>query len=239
MAIQSEGISVEEVLSDLADLGNEKFKDGLKRFGIKSKNALGIKLPVLRDYAKHVGTNHELALSLWETEVHEARLLAVFIADKNKVSEELMEHWVIAFNSWDICDQACALFDRTPYAFNKATEWAKREEEFVKRAGFVLMAELAVHDKKAADEKFSTFFKFIIEEADDDRNFVKKAINWALRQIGKRNSNLNTEAIAAAKIIRNRNSKSARWIAADALRELTSEHTKRRLLEKRSLKRII
>ena len=145
-----------------------------------------------------------------------------------------METWVKDFDSWDVCDQVCSnLFDKTPFAYRKAIEWSKREEEFVKRAGFVLMATLSVHDKKADNKKFEQFFPIIKRESNDNRNFVKKAVNWALRQIGKRNLSLNKKAIKTAKEIQKMDSKSARWIASDALRELTSEKIQKRLKSKK------
>jgi 3-methyladenine DNA glycosylase AlkD len=215
--------TTEQVLADLRALGNPGFKAGLSRFGINPATALGIKLPDLRHYAKAYRKNHPLALELWETQVHEARLMAVFIADPKQVTEALLEKWVQDFDSWDICDQACGgLFDKTPFAWQKAREWATREAEFEKRAAFALMAYLAIHDKKARDEQFLSFFPLIKGGADDERNFVKKAVNWALRQIGKRNLGLHQSVMALAREIQVQGGKSARWIAADALRELQS-----------------
>ncbi|MFM7023282.1 MAG: DNA alkylation repair protein [Flavobacteriales bacterium] len=225
-------ITAKEIVKDLKEIADPVFHAGLSRFGINSEAALGIKIPVLRDYAKHLKKNHELALQLWDSKVHEARLLAIFIADHKQVTEELMEKWVKDFSSWDICDQACGLFDKTPFAFQKAVEWSKRKNEFEKRAGFAMMATLAVHDKKSNDKKFISFFPLLEKEAHDERNFVKKAINWALRQIGKRNLNLNNEAIACGERIKLQQSKSAKWIAADALRELNSEAVMGRLRAK-------
>ncbi|MGH2575870.1 MAG: DNA alkylation repair protein [Ignavibacteria bacterium] len=163
------------------------------RFGINTEKAYGISMPNIRKVARKYRHNHELALSLWETGIHEARIAAALMDDPKKVTQTQMEKWVKDFNSWDLCDQCCGnLFDRTPYAHKKAVEWCKKEKEFVKRAGFALMAWLAVHDKKADNKKLSSFFPLIEKGSDDDRNFVKKAVNWALRQIGKRNSVLNS-----------------------------------------------
>ena len=162
--------------------------------------------------------------------LHEARILAAFIGDPSLVTEDLMEAWVLDFDSWDVCDQVCGnLFDRTPAAYRKALEWSEQEQEYVKRAGFVLMATLAIHDKSAEDAKFWPFLTAIHREANDDRNFVKKAVNWALRQIGKRNRALNQAAIRVGKEIITINSKAARWIAGDALRELTRDRVQKRL----------
>ena len=224
----------DQVLADLKALGNADFQAGLGRFGINSATALGIRLPVLRHYARSHRNNHQLALDLWETRVHEARLMAVFIADAKQVTADLMEQWVVTFDSWDICDQACgALFVKTPFAWDKAREWAGRKPEFEKRAGFSLMAYLAVHDKKAAGESFLSFFPLLEAGAEDDRNFVKKAVNWALRQIGKRNLVLHQAVMALARDIQGQGSKSARWIAADAIRELQSQQVLARLQQKK------
>lgn len=202
----------------------------MARFGINMQNTLGVSVPVLRKIARQVGRDHVLAGQLWSSGIHEARMLACFIDEPNLVSEEQMERWVGDFDSWDVCDQCCGnLFDRTQFAHGKALEWALREEEFVKRAGFVLMATLAVHDKKASSRDFQKFLPLIKEASTDDRNFVKKAVNWALRQIGKRDRELNRLAIIAAEEIRKVDSKSARWIAADALRELTGGEAQKRL----------
>jgi 3-methyladenine DNA glycosylase AlkD len=162
--------------------------------------------------------------------VHEARSLAALIDDPRQVTEEQMERWVADFDSWDVCDGCCGdLFDKTPFAHRKAVEWAGRDEEFVKRAGFALMAWLAVHDKKAPDEAFLAFLPVIARESGDGRNFVKKAVNWALRGIGKRNAALNAMAIQTAQEIQSMGSRPGRWIASDALRELTSDKVRERL----------
>lgn len=202
----------------------------MARFGSNPKNAYGVPIPVLRQIAKETGKNHLLAQRLWSSGVHEARILASMIDSPENVTEEQMESWVEEFDTWDICDQCCSnLFDKTGFAVRKATEWSKRDEEFVKRAGFVLMATMAVHDKNAEDETFLKFLPIIKKGAVDERNFVKKAVNWALRQIGKRNQNLNGYAIKAARDIKNMDSKSAKWIASDAIRELTGENVRNRL----------
>ncbi len=222
--------SAKEILSKLKKLENKKNKEGMARYGINTENAYGISLPILRKIAKDLKTDHKLSIELWKTKNHEARMLACFIGDPKQVTESQMESWVKDFNSWDICDQCCSnLFDRTPYAYKKAAEWAKRKEEFVKRAGFVLMAALSVHDKKALDSKFTKFFPLIKKHSTDERNYVKKAVNWTLRQIGKRNLPLNKKAIQLVKEIKKIDSKSARWIASDALRELESPKVQQRL----------
>lgn len=223
-----------DLMKELKSQINHENREGMTRFGIKTDKALGIPLSILRPTAKRIGTNHNLSLKLWESEIHEARLLAAIIGDPERVTENQMESWVKQFDSWDICDQVCFnLFDRTPFAYGKALEWSKREEEFVKRAGFALMASLAVHDKKTDDKKFERFFPAIKRGSKDERNFVKKAVNWALRQIGKRNLSLNKKAIRLAKEIKKIDTKSARWIASDALRELESEKILERLKKKK------
>jgi len=208
-------------VEELRSLESQAGRDGQARFGIRPKRALGISIPVLRSMAKRVGKDHDLALRLWMTGIHEARLLATMIDDPGAVTEEQMEAWAADFDSWDVVDQCCGnLFDRTAFAWTKAREWSAREEEFVKRSGFSLMAYLAVHDKTASDQALATFFPPIEREAWDERNFVKKAVNWALRQIGKRNDTLNRLAMQCAMRIQLQGTRSARWIAADALREL-------------------
>jgi 3-methyladenine DNA glycosylase AlkD len=202
----------------------------MARYGINPENTLGVSIPSLRAMAKRIGTDHALALDLWASGIHEARVLAGLVDDPALVTAAQLERWAKDFDSWDVCDGVCSnLFDRTPYAWDKAVAWSARSREFVKRAGFVLMAALAVHDKTAPDERFKNFLPLIEREAVDERNFVKKAVNWALRQIGKRNRALNRDAIAAAKRIRKVDSRSARWIAADALRELESDAVRQRL----------
>jgi 3-methyladenine DNA glycosylase AlkD len=202
----------------------------MARFGICVPKALGVSAPNLRRFAKEVGTNHSLAERLWKTGIHDARILAALIDDPARVTASQMERWAKDFNSWAVCDAACCcLFDKTPDAWAKAVEWTGREPEYIKRAGFVLMAALAVHNKKAPDEQFEAFFPLIVAHATDERNFVKKAVNWALRQIGKRNRRLNRLAVRAAQEIRVMSSRAARWIASDALRELTSDAVQARL----------
>lgn len=202
----------------------------MARYGINPDNAYGVSIPTLRKLAKETGHHHALALQLWETGIHEARILASMVDDPREVTETQMDAWVEDFDSWDVCDQACAnLFDKTPNAYHKAVEWSERSDEFVKRAGFALMATLAVHDKAAGDEQFEGFLPLILKHAADERNFVRKAVNWALRQIGKRSLALNRKAIQAAEEIARIDSKAARWIAADALRELRSPKIQERL----------
>ena len=231
------------ILAELRSMGSERDRAGMARYGINVENAFGVSVLELRRIAKRLGTNHALALALWATGNHEARLLACFVDDPALVSDKQMEAWARDFDSWDICDQATtSLFDLTRHAWAKANEWAGRDEEWVKRAAFTLMAGLAVHDKAATDRAFRKLLSVIERGAFDERNFVKKAVNWALRNIGKRNRALNAAAIASAEKIRSVANKraggerggdprtrGARWVAADALRELTSEKAQARL----------
>ncbi len=217
-------MTLREIITQLKKNSNPKDREGMARFGINPKYALGVRVPVLRNLAKKIGKNHKLTQDLWKTKIHEARILASMIDDPKMVTEKQMEQWVKEFNSWDLCDQCCMnLFDKTPLGWKKAMEWPKRKEEFVRRAGFSMMACLAWHDKKAKDKDFLKFFPIIKKYSTDERNFVRKAVNWALRQIGKRNKNLNKEAIKLAKEIQKINSKTAKWIAYDAIKELTGK----------------
>ncbi len=217
----------EALLGRLRSMANPANVEGMARYGINPRDSLGVSMPAVRGIAKETGRNHELAAELWASGLHEARILASLVDDPRQVSQEQMEAWAAAFDSWDVCDQVCSnLFDKTPFAYSKAVEWSARPEEFVKRAGFVLMAALANHDKKASDEVFEAFYPILLREACDERNFVRKAVNWALRGIGKRSRRLNLSAIAAARQIGQIENKTARWIAADALKELTSEKTR-------------
>jgi len=220
----------EALLEQMKSLSDPEAVEGMARYGINPEKAYGISIPNLRRIAKETGKDHSLAQKLWSSGIHEARILASMIDDPQQATQEQMESWVRDFNSWDLCDQCCSnLFEKTDFAIKKAVEWSSREEEFVKRAGFVLMARLAVSDKKAEDSLFEGFFPLIKREAVDMRNFVKKAVNWALRQIGKRNPRLNAKAIEVAKGIQKIDSKSAKWIASDAIRELTSAAVQKRL----------
>lgn len=223
-----------ELILDLIKAnGNPENLEGMQRYGIRFDKAYGCNIPFLRKLAKQFKKDHYLAKELWATGIHEARIMAFLIDDPKEVTEVQMEKWVRNLNSWDICDGLCSnLFRKTEWAYDKAKEWSGKNEEFVKRAGFVMMAVLAVHDKKADNKTFLEFFDIIEKESIDERNFVKKAVNWALRQIGKRNEVLHKKAIVYAKRIEKQPSRSAKWIAKDALRELKSDTT-RRVLERR------
>ena len=222
-----------ECLAELRRLGSRKNVEGMARFGIRAKNVYGVSKPKMDELAKRVGKNHSLALQLWNSGIHEARILAGMVDEAKFVTATQMDHWVRDFDNWDTSDGTCChLFAHTRFAWQKAVQWSGKKGEFQKRGGFALMAYLAVHDKCAADHKFVKLLPIIRRSAYDDRNFVRKAINWALRQIGKRNLKLNGAAIREAERIRKIDSKAARWIAADALRELRSKAVQRRLRQK-------
>lgn len=223
-------MNVREIIEILKKNGREENRIGMARYGINVEKAFGCSIPLLREIAKQHKKDHDLATELWETGFHEARILASMIDDPKKASKDQMEKWVNDFNSWDLCDQCCSnLFEDIPLAWEKAVAWSERKEEFVKRAGFVLMARFGVSDKKAGDDKFLPFLKLVEKHACDERNMVKKAVNWALRQIGKRNKTLHPFAIKCCERIMKQDSKSAKWIASDALRELKSESIIKRL----------
>lgn len=227
-------MSIEPIIRKLEILGSPENVAGMARFGIRTKKAFGIPAPRLKQFAREVKKQavdrHVLALELWETGIYDARVIAFLIDDPKKVTKKQMDSWVKVFDNWATVDGTCSyLFCRTPFAYEKAVEWAGKKPEFIKRAGFAMMAFLAVHDKKADDAKLAAFLPIIEKHSDDERNFVKKAVNWALRQIGKRNLTLNKLAIEAAERIRLQNTKPARWIAADALRELNSDKIQERL----------
>jgi len=222
--------SIEEVLKRLRGEARPDQLEGMARYGMTVERRLGVSIPNLRKLAKEVGKNHNLALELWNTGIAEARIVAAMIDDPKQVTEAQMEGWVKGINSWDVCDQVCMnLFEKTPLAWKKVVDWSGRNEEFVKRSAFSLIACLAWHDKKSEDEKFIKLFPLIVQGATDERNFVKKAVNWALRNIGKRNLNLNKAAVNTAKQIQRLDSKAARWIASDTLRELESGAVQERL----------
>jgi 3-methyladenine DNA glycosylase AlkD len=210
----------DELIEHLKSLANPKDAEGMAHFGVGGENALGIRIPVLRKIAKSHRKDHQLATALWASGIHEARILASMVDDPEQVTGEQMESWVGDFDSWDVCDQVCMnLFDKHPLAFQKAVEWSQREEEFVKRAGFAMMATLALHDKTADDSAFEPFFAQMQAGAQDDRNFVKKAVNWSLRQIGKKRPGLAKRCVRLAQELAESDPNSARWIGKDALRE--------------------
>lgn len=225
--------TLDEVLNKLNEKAKSDQLEGMARFGIVGDQRMGVSVPDMRKMAKDIGKDHQLALDLWETGIPEAMIVAGMVAEPDKLTEEQMEDWVVDINSWDICDQVCMnLFEKSPYAEQKIFEWSAREEEFVKRTAYALIACLAWHDKDASDQAFTKYFPVIKNGSTDDRNFVKKAVNWALRNIGKRNIELNQAAIQVAREIQAVDSKSARWIASNAIRELESDKVQERLRKK-------
>jgi len=228
-----EMVSVEEVLKRLEAKARPDQLEGMARFGMATERRLGVSIPDMRKMSKELGKDHKLAILLWEAGIPEARILAAMIDEPDKLSEAQMEDWVKGINSWDVCDQVCQnIFEKSPLAWKKITDWSKREEEFTKRTAYALLACLAWHDKDAKDAQFIKLLPVVKRGATDERNFVKKAVNWALRNIGKRNPNLNKAAMKTAKEILRIDSNAARWIASDAIRELSSEPVQRRLRKK-------
>jgi len=230
-----ENWTCEGVLAELYKLGEKRNVEGMAHFGIVAKNVYGVSKPKLDVLARRIGRNHELALNLWDSGVHDARILAGMVDEPKKVSAAQMNRWVHDFDNWDICDGTCChLFAFVDGAWAKAETWTKRTSEFEKRAGFALIAYLAYRDKTAKNAKYKKMLPILLREAHDDRNFVRKAVNWALRNIGKRNLELNRAAIRTAERMKRLDSRAARWIAADALRELKSDAVQTRLRRKKA-----
>jgi 3-methyladenine DNA glycosylase AlkD len=222
-------VDLASVVEELKSMANPANVEGMAKFAISSQDTLGISIYDLRRLAARIGRDHGLALELWKTGIHEAKILASYIENPLRVTTAQMDAWAADFDSWDVCDQVCDLFAKTPFVHTKIAEWSERPEEFVKRAAFAMICELAWYDKDASDESMAGYFPLIICESTDERNFVKKAVNWALRNIGKRNRALNAQAIAVAERLAASESRSARWIGRDALRELKSEKVQQRL----------
>lgn len=215
--------AVAEVLDWLRRKGSRKVRDGMARYAIPSDKAFGVSVGTLRAHAKKLGPDHELAAGLWATDRYEARMLACFVDEPARVTVAQMDRWCGDFADWAICDTACFhLFDKTPHAWGRVVAWSRRREEFVKRAAFALLASLCAHDRTAGDAAFARGLRLIERAASDERNFVKKAVNWALRTIGKRNPALHGKAVAVSRRLARSNRPVARWVGKDALRELTS-----------------
>ena len=222
--------SSNEILKKLKSLSRLDQLEGMARYGIVTNNRLGVSIPDIRKISKDFGKNHETALNLWKTGYQDAKITAALIDEPDKVTESQMNEWVKEIDSWDVCDQICMnLFDKTPYAWGKIIEWSKRDEEFVKRTAFSLLACLAWHDKNADDNKFIRYFPLIKKNSSDERNYVKKAVSWSLRHIGKRNINLHKAALTLAYEIKQIDTKTAKWIGSDVIRDLNSDPTLRRL----------
>jgi 3-methyladenine DNA glycosylase AlkD len=221
--------SLDEVVQKLEDSARPDQLDGMARYGMTAEGRLGVSVPIMRKIAGEVGKDHDLSLQLWKTGILEARIVAAMIGEPERLTEDQMEEWVKDLNSWDVCDQVCMnLFEKTPFVWKKILEWSEREEEFVKRSAYTLIACAAWHFKNEKDDKFIKLLPVIKKGASDDRNFVKKAVSWALRNIGKRNPELNRAAIEVAEEIQLLDSKAARWVARDAVRELRSEAVQKR-----------
>ncbi len=221
---------VKDTIERMRGMADPSSRDGMARYGINTDRVLGLRMPQIRGLAKELGRDQELALALYDTGIHEARILAALVAEPKRVDGDLMDRWAAEFDSWDVCDQHCMnLYRRLPEAWDKVEQWTAREEEFVRRAGFALLASLAVHAKREPDERFVDLLPLIEAHSDDNRNFVKKAVNWALRQIGKRSHALNAHALDCAERIAARGTPAAKWIAADAIRELTDEKIRSRI----------
>lgn len=224
------GERAESLLAWLERTGTKRERKGMARYAIPSDKAFGVPVGVLQKKAKEVGRDHELALALWKTDRYEARMLAAFLDDPARVTPAQMDRWCREFDSWAICDTVCLhLFDRTPHAWDKVALWSRRRDEFVRRAAFALLAGLALHDRRSGDTPFARSLSLIERAADDERNFVKKAVSWALRAVGGRSPALHQAAVAAAGRLAKSAVPSARWIGRDALRQLASPATQKRL----------
>jgi 3-methyladenine DNA glycosylase AlkD len=219
-----------EVLAWLEKRGSRRTVAGMARYGIRAERAFGVTMGTLVSLKKRLGQDHALSLALWESGWYEARLLAALVGDPERVTRRQMNAWAHGFENWADCDTVCfKLFDRTPFAWEKGRQWSKSPREFVKRGGFVLMACLALHDKAAPDKSFLSLLPLIEKGAHDDRNFVKKGVNWALRSIGRRNLALNAAARRVAKRLVLSEEASCRWVGKDALRELASPKVRAQL----------
>jgi len=221
---------VETVIESLKRIASKKVRDGMARFAIPSDKAFGVSVGTMRQMAKKLGKNHELAEGLWKTGWYETRMMAAFVDEPSEVTPAQMERWCLGFDNWAICDTVCFhLFDRTPHAWKKLAPWSRLQDEFPRRGAFALLWGLTVHDKQADDEKFAQGLALIERAATDERNFVKKAVNMALRATGKRNPALHAAAVATAERLATSTNSAARWVGKDALRELTSPAISRRL----------
>jgi 3-methyladenine DNA glycosylase AlkD len=228
--MRSPFVSKDEVLTWLERKGNRLDVEGMARFGIHTDRAFGVSMGTMRPLAKRLGTHHALATALWKSGWHEARILATLVDDPRQVTRRQMNAWAADFDNWAICDTACLrLFGRTPFAWEKACQWSTSPREFVKRAAFALMASLAGHDKTASNAQFLDLLPLIEQGARDERNFVKKGVNWALRRIGRRSLALNAAALAVAKRLSQSDEASCRWVGKDALRQLASAKARSRL----------
>lgn len=226
-------MSVREVLAWLERRGTARNRRGMARYGIRPGKAFGVSMATMRPLVRRVGRDHRMALALWKTGWHEARILASLVDEPARVTPRQMDSWCRDLDSWAVCDSVCGhLFSRTPYAWRKVRPWARRRHEFTRRAAFALLANLTVHDKRATDDEFRACLPVIEAAARDDRNFVKKAVNWALRQIGKRSHGLHADAVAVAERLADSSNPGARWVGRDALRELRRGAVRTRMARK-------
>jgi len=226
-------VSVEDALAWLERRGTKRERDGLARYGIVAKKAYGVPIAGIQQLARRIGTDHDLALALWDSGWHEARLLAPFVDDPSRVTSSQMDRWAREFENWGVCDTVCfKLFDRVPLAWRKVTQWSGRRDEFVKRGAFALLASLALHDKETGDAPFRRGLALIEQAATDERNFVKKGVNWALRAVGERNTALNAAAREVAERLAASDDPTARWVGKDALRALASPAVRKRLAKR-------
>jgi 3-methyladenine DNA glycosylase AlkD len=227
-------VDADSVVAWLKRTGTKRERDGMARFGLPSDKAFGVSVGTMQRYAKEIGQNHDLSLALWETGWYEARMMAAFVGEPDRVTPAQMDRWCEDFDNWGIVDTVCfKLFDQTPHAWSKVDQWSRREEEFEKRAGFALLACLALHDKAAGDDQFIRRLPLIEQASTDDRNFVKKGVSWAFRLIGRRSSALNEATVAMSRRLAESPSASARWLGRGALKELTSPVVVRKLAAKR------
>ena len=223
-------IRVKDVLASLERRGTKRTRDGLPRYGIHTTKAFGVPVGTIQQIAKKLGKDHDLALALWDTGWYEARMLTAFVDEPERVTAGQMDRWVRDFDNWGICDTLCFhLFDRTPHAWRKVTQWSTRREEFVKRTAFALLASLALHDKKTADAPFLKGLELVERAATDERNFVKKGVSWALRLVGRRNQALNEAGVETSRRLADSDDRTARWIGRGALRELTGPVVRKKL----------
>jgi 3-methyladenine DNA glycosylase AlkD len=221
---------VAEVLTWLERRGTKRNREGMARYAIVAPKVFGVSMTTMKELAKHLGKDHELAAALWETGWYEARMLTSFVDDPALVTPAQMDRWARDFDNWAICDTVCFhLFDRTPHAWRKVEQWSKRRDEFVKRAAFALLAALALHDKRAADASFFETLPLIERAADDERNFVKKGVSWALRGIGSRNATLHASALTLAQRLAESPNAAARWVGKDTIKDITRPMVQRRL----------
>jgi 3-methyladenine DNA glycosylase AlkD len=224
---------VRDAVAWLRKRATRKNRDGMARYGIVSPKIFGVSVATIRELGKRLGQDHELALALWPTGWHEARMLAAFVEDPDRVTSRQMDGWARDFDNWALCDTVCLhLFDKTPHAWRQVKRWSGRRDEFVRRAAFATLAGLALHDTRAADEQFLRALPLIEAAATDDRILVRKGVSWALRTVGRRSDRLNVAATDVARRLIDMESRSARWIGRDAFRELTSRAVQRRVARK-------